>query len=135
MLLAIQELISEEIKRRLSVIAEVEAEVGANLKRTSRLRQSILKRAFEGKLVPQDPAEEPASELLERIRTERERVTTGRRKKSQGGKPRRKLRSGFFEGLRGWSASVLSELTALADRVDERALGVLVPVLHLIQRR
>ena len=36
------------------------------------LRQSVLKRAFEGRLVPQDPADEPASVLLERLRAERE---------------------------------------------------------------
>lgn len=35
------------------------------------LRQSILKRAFSGKLIPQDPSDEPASELLARIQTER----------------------------------------------------------------
>jgi type I restriction enzyme S subunit len=34
-------------------------------------RQAILKRAFEGKLVSRDPSDEPASVLLERIRTER----------------------------------------------------------------
>jgi type I restriction enzyme S subunit len=33
----------------------------------SRLRQSILKAAFEGRLVPQDPNDEPASALLKRI--------------------------------------------------------------------
>jgi len=36
------------------------------------LRQAILKRAFEGRLVPQDPNDEPAGALLERMRGERE---------------------------------------------------------------
>lgn len=39
--------------------------------RARRLRQSILKRAFEGKLVPQDSNDEPATVLLERIRNAR----------------------------------------------------------------
>ncbi|MBG53093.1 MAG: hypothetical protein CML99_11860 [Rhodobiaceae bacterium] len=42
----------------------------AEIKRSASLRQSVLKQAFSGKLVPQDPADEPASVLLERIRAE-----------------------------------------------------------------
>jgi type I restriction enzyme S subunit len=44
------------------------------------LRQSILKKAFEGKLVAQDPKDEPASVLLERIKAERERTAPEGRK-------------------------------------------------------
>jgi type I restriction enzyme S subunit len=65
------ERISQEVERRLSVIDELEATLEANLKRAARLRQGILKRAFEGRLVPQDPNDEPASVLLEGIRRER----------------------------------------------------------------
>ena len=60
-----QHRIVAEVERRLSLIGDLEDAVSANLKRADHLRQSILKRAFEGKLVPQDPADEPASLLLE----------------------------------------------------------------------
>lgn len=62
--------IATEIERRLSVLDSIEQTVEQILHRSERLRQSILKRAFEGKLVPQDPNDEPASELLARIRAE-----------------------------------------------------------------
>ena len=61
-----------EVERRLSVIQQAEATVTASLVRADRLRQSILKQAFSGQLVPQDPNDEPAAALLERIRDERE---------------------------------------------------------------
>lgn len=41
---------------------------------TKQLRQKILDLAIKGKLVPQDPNDEPASKLLERIRAEKERL-------------------------------------------------------------
>ena len=42
-----------------------------SLQQSEALRQSILKRAFSGQLVSQDPHDEPAAVLLERIRAER----------------------------------------------------------------
>jgi type I restriction enzyme S subunit len=63
--------IVEEIESRLSIADAVEKIADENLKQAGRLRQSILERAFEGKLVPQDPTDEPASVLLERIKAER----------------------------------------------------------------
>ena len=56
--LAEQKRIVEEVERRLSVIEEMEAAVAANLKRAARLRQSILKKAFEGGLDLSSPCGE-----------------------------------------------------------------------------
>ena len=51
---------------------------------TKKLRQKILDLAIHGKLVPQDPNDEPASVLLERIRTEKERlISEGKIKRSR----------------------------------------------------
>lgn len=50
-----QRAIVAEVERRLSVIEELAAAVQANLTRADRLRQSILKRAFEGKLIKTEP--------------------------------------------------------------------------------
>ncbi len=63
-----------EVERRLSVVDRLEATVEKNLARCVRLRQSILKVAFEGRLVPQDATDEPASVLLDRIRSERQKA-------------------------------------------------------------
>jgi type I restriction enzyme S subunit len=69
--LAEQEQIVSEVERQFSIIAAADCETHANLVRAARLRQSILKRAFEGRFVPQDPTDEPADKLLERTRQKR----------------------------------------------------------------
>ena len=69
---------------RLEAAEIVDAEIDVNLARAEALRQSILKKAFAGKLVPQDPDDEPAQALLARIRSSRSEDSTTR--------PRRRAR-------------------------------------------
>lgn len=63
--------IVDEVDKILTFINATSSDLSSGLTRISRLRQSILKWAFEGRLVDQDPNDEPASVLLERIRAER----------------------------------------------------------------
>lgn len=75
------------VDRASSVVEAQETEVLHAVRRSNRLRQAALKDAFEGKLVEQDPTDEPASVLLDRIRAEREkRAGGGKPKRSKGGR-------------------------------------------------
>ncbi len=69
--IAEQQQIVKEIEKRLKVADRIETVIRQNLDKAEQLKQSILKKAFEGRLVPQDPNDEPASVLLEKIKAER----------------------------------------------------------------
>jgi len=85
-----QRRIASDIDCLLSALQAVDAAIEANRKRAARLRQSILKRAFEGKLVPQDQDDEPASKLLGRIRTARPGKTKAQSKRKKPTRQKRK---------------------------------------------
>ncbi len=59
--------IVSEVSENLSQADAAEALIDHGLLRSARLRQSILKQAFEGKLAPQDPNDEPASVMLDKL--------------------------------------------------------------------
>jgi type I restriction enzyme S subunit len=88
-----QKAILEEIERVFSVIDQLEKTIDTNLKRAEKLRQSILKQAFEGKLVPQDPNDEPAEKLLERIKAEKAKIEAKKKPKRQPKNSTRKTQS------------------------------------------
>ncbi|MBL9193790.1 MAG: restriction endonuclease subunit S [Opitutaceae bacterium] len=79
-LLSEQQEIVRLLDEQFEVIERNEREIDAALKRCEALRQAILKKAFTGRLVPQDPADEPAIALLARLRTERMLALPARRK-------------------------------------------------------
>jgi type I restriction enzyme S subunit len=66
-----QQRILAELDRQMSDLEACERSVDVGLEVSAALRRSVLRAAFEGRLVPQDPTDEPASVLLERIRAER----------------------------------------------------------------
>ena len=78
-----QQIIFEEIENKLSIVSEIEKTIIQSLTRAERLRQSILKRAFQSKLVPRDPNDEPASRLLERIREEKAKMESKSKRKKR----------------------------------------------------
>jgi type I restriction enzyme S subunit len=67
-----QDDIVASLEQQLSVVTALQSDIDVNLQKAEALRQSILKKAFAGELVSQDPADEPAAALLARIRAERE---------------------------------------------------------------
>lgn len=69
--LAEQERIVAEIESRFERADALEAAVDRALNDAEKLKQAVLKKAFSGELVPQNPDDEPASVLLDRIRAAR----------------------------------------------------------------
>ncbi len=67
-----QKVIVELLDAKLSEADQLDQTITTALQQAEALRQSILKKAFSGQLVPQDPNDEPASELLARIKAERQ---------------------------------------------------------------
>ena len=65
------QIVARDIGGALSICDQLNADIDAQIARSEALRQSILKKAFSGQLVAQDPNDEPATALLERIKAEK----------------------------------------------------------------
>ena len=86
---------------------------------TKLLKQKILDLAIRGKLVPQDPNDEPASVLLQRIRAEREQlIVQGKIKRSKSTSDNQHYENVPFEIPESWAWTTIGEL--LINRDSER---------------
>jgi len=119
-----QHRIVAEVDNRLSILDKVEVAITANLKRAERLRQAILKQAIEGQLVPQDPNDEPASVLLQRIRKERVRkeAVEEEKRKSARKKMAKTKRAASKRDRKLERQSLLEVLNNVADHLTPEQL-------------
>ena len=74
-----QEQIVSQIEQGFSLIENTSQIVNSTLQNLQTMKMSVLKQAFEGKLVPQDPNDEPAQILLEKIKSTKESQSTKQR--------------------------------------------------------
>jgi type I restriction enzyme S subunit len=88
-----QRSIARALGEKFSTQYHLRSVADASRRRCVRLRQSILKWAFEGRLVDQDPNDEPASALLERIKAEREKAQATAKARKKPARKTRKKRS------------------------------------------
>lgn len=84
-----QDELTSKLEVGFSLLDALETTRSASAAKSEVLRQSILKKAFEGRLVPQDCEEERASALLERIQSKEDDEQSGRRssRKEQSSQP------------------------------------------------
>ncbi len=107
--LAEQSEIVREVERRLAAVDRLTCTLNRQLDRARATRQSLLREAFAGKLVPQDPQDEPASALLDRIRAARE-AESKKPKEKRMPKPKLKIvRSPLLDVLRSHKKPISPE--------------------------
>lgn len=96
---------------------QVLAEQSHQLELINKLRQQILKDAMQGKLVPQNPKDEPASKLLEKIKVEK--AKSGKKEKAL---PKINLVDVPFKTPSNWSWCRLGEIAELNGRIGWKGL-------------
>lgn len=111
----IQKSIVRLIESRSDAVNKTSSEISSQLDDLQRLRQSILREAVQGRLVPQDKSDEPASELLKKIKAEKETlVKAGKLKKEKPLSPISEEEIPF-ELPKGWGWCRLSEIAYVGN--------------------
>ena len=99
---------------------DINGEISKQENLTGQLRQAILQEAVQGKLVPQDPNDEPVSELLKRIKAEKGKLIKEKKIKKEKPVPPISENEIPYELPKGWEWIRLVELTALEKHSMKR---------------
>jgi type I restriction enzyme S subunit len=131
--LAEQHRIVAAVESTFAVIDEIERDKTDLAATVAAAKSKILSLAIRGKLVPQDPADEPASVLLERIRAERETlVKAGKIKRDKGKNAAAgSVDNSYYENLpTGWAVARLGEIFLVNPRnyANDDVLASFVPM-------
>ncbi|TPV34069.1 hypothetical protein FJ651_07880 [Paucihalobacter ruber] len=102
---------------------EISTELTHQLDLVKQLRQAFLREAMQGKLVPQDEKDEPASELLEKIKAEKERLIQEKKIKKQKPLPPITAEEIPFEIPENWVWCRLGELASIVRGGSPRPAG------------
>jgi type I restriction enzyme, S subunit len=115
-----QRVIVFEIERHFSVIDQIEKIIDQSLIQAEKLRQSILKKAFEGKLVPQSTNNESASILLEKAKKEKGNLAASNSIKR---KPTSKLKTTEMRKMKSSEADIQNaDLYKILNSSNSRSL-------------
>ena len=107
--------IVQQIQGVANYIEEVNRQIQQQAKYAEMLRQSILQQAVEGKLCEQDPNDEPASVLLEKIKAEKERLIAEKKIKKQKPLPPISEEEKPFALPKGWEWCRLGNVCDISD--------------------
>lgn len=125
------------LEEQFTTIGQNDREIETSLRRAKALRQSILTRAFSGRLVPQDPADEPAESLFKRIQKQlaAEALKNPKKKATRIPRPKVDKMKSLLEVLKGQSDWIdsqnLFELAGIANGSSTREIEKLYNELRL----
>ena len=113
-----QKAVVKILQDRNSKVDAISIELSHQLDLVKKLRQRLLQEAVQGKLVPQDPSDEPASELLKKIKAEKQKLISEGKLKKEKELPPIKTDELPFQIPEGWVWCRLEEIITLVSGQD-----------------
>ncbi len=86
-----QKSILQKLHESFESLKNTQEQISISLEKVNAMDQSILAKAFRGELVPQDPNDEPASQLLKRIKQEKASLESGKKNGARRGRAEKRL--------------------------------------------